>query len=181
MVSGWHYMLDASLLVFKILYPSDSSPSDRKTIYIYYTIRVLSVVHYWNYALLYYPKFDEAKRKEEFFPCAECYRCQPGKDGTEEEPEREQKNRHRYGCVICEGCKGCLKCNETHDSDCVSKCKSYKTGKELKESKAPKEGSKPEDNRKLDEGSTNEDGNTPDEGSIPEDSRVRGVISYDVL
>jgi hypothetical protein len=95
---------------------ADGTPNDHRAIWVYYAIRITTVLLCCAYAVRNTFSFDEAKRREEEYPCAKCRQCKNGKN---------VENSFCCRCVTCDKCEGCRKCNAKRCSSCsTNKCRS---------------------------------------------------------
>jgi len=90
----------------------EGHPDDHQAIWTYYALRIITVTHGGVLASLKSSSFDQAKRQEERYPCAECEGCTKG-------------NKDCCVCVVCEECNGCRNsnakwCPPCHDMNCAS-------------------------------------------------------------
>jgi hypothetical protein len=88
---------------------ADGKHNDHPAIWIYYTTRIVTVLHCCVYAVRNTFAFDEAKRREDENPCAKCRRCKTGKT---------VESRHCCRCAICDKCEGCRRCSAKQCSSC---------------------------------------------------------------
>ena len=78
---------------------------DHQAIWTYYALRAITVVHSSTIASLKSFSFDNAKRQEEIYPCAECEKCTKGSTDC-------------CKCVVCDECNGCRNCNAKWCAPC---------------------------------------------------------------
>jgi hypothetical protein len=81
---------------------------DHQAIWTYYALRAITIIHSCTIASLKTFSFDNAKRQEERYPCAECEECTKGSTNC-------------CKCVVCDECNGCRKCNAKWCSPCSQK------------------------------------------------------------
>ena len=83
----------------------DGHRDDHQAIWTYYALRAITVIHSCTIASLKSFSFDNAKRQEEIYPCAECEACTRGFTNC-------------CKCVVCDECNGCRNCNAKWCAPC---------------------------------------------------------------